>query len=269
MEKKILFVDLEGTLLNDNGEVPEINKRAVRELLDAGHYVAISTGREVFNARIFVKKMGISSTGCYIIAYNGAVIYDCSGDCILEERRLPIGCTEYLTSEAIKADIHIQAYAERYVLAMKYTKELDFYIKRTHMPYRIEPNVWMIDESPKMLLIDLDGGKKLRKFRKDHLEWEKGKCTSFFSGKEYLEYCPLGITKGYGVTYLEEMLNVQKKDTFAVGDQENDIPMLKTAGMGCAMKNSAKQVKQSADYITQMDNDEGGVAEVIYRFILK
>lgn len=118
-----------------------------------------------------------------------------------------------------------------------------------------------------MLLIDLNGQEKLRKFQADHREWEKGRCTSFFSCDEYLEYCPLGATKGYGVEYLEKFLNISKENTIAVGDQENDIPMLQAAHIGCAMKNAEEKVKEIADYVTEHDNNEDGVAEVIEKFI--
>lgn len=268
MGKKILFVDLDGTLLKDDTCISEGSRNAVRKLLEQGNYIALATGRDVGSARRSARELGIDRTGCYIIAYNGAVIYDCSADTILAERRLPIGCAEYLASEAQKAGIHIQAYGEDYVLAMSYTKELDYYIKKTRMRYRIEPDIWMIDEPPKMMLIDLEHDGKLEKFRQKHLAWEKDKCTSFFSHPEYLEYCPLGITKGYGVECLTRILNLPHESTVAVGNQENDITMIQSAYIGCAMKNADPAVKTIADYVTSRDNEEDGVAEVIDKFIL-
>ena len=269
MSRKILFVDLDGTLLKNDKTISAANKRAVHQVLDAGHYVALATGRAIANGRKIAKDLGLAKTGCYIMAYNGSVIYDCSADCILAEKRLPIEYAEYLVSEAKKAGIYIQTYSDSQVLAMKHCKELEFYTKRTGMSYRIEKDIWSMlnEEPPKMLLIDLNGQEKLKKFQADHREWEKGRCTSFFSCDEYLEYCPLGATKGYGVEYLEKFLNISKGNTISVGDQENDIPMLQAAHIGCAMKNAEEKVKEIADYVTEHDNNEDGVAEVIEKFI--
>lgn len=270
MSKKILFVDLDGTLMRDDKTISEENHRAIKEMTNAGNYIAIATGRAISSARNIAKTLGLTFSGCYLVAYNGATIYDCAADCILQSKKLPIEYAEYLYNEAKAAGIYIQTYSDRQILAEKRTKELAFYVERTKMPYRIEPDVWSMlnQEPPKMLLIDLENKKKLEKFQKDHMEWEKGKCVSFFSCPEYLEYCPLGATKGYGVEYLEKFLGIPHENTIAVGDQENDITMIQNAAIGVAMKNGDKKAKDAADYITEHDNNHDGVAEVIRRFIL-
>lgn len=271
LSKKILFVDLDGTLLRSDKTISEVNKRAIQEVLEEGHYIVIATGRAIASGREIAQELGLARTGCYLIAYNGGAIYDCAADCILHEQRLPIEHAEYLVSEAQKWGLYIQTYSATKVLAMKAAKELDVYLKRTHMPYRIEKDIWAMlnEEPPKMLLISLDDRKKLERFQKEHSAWEKGRCTSFFSSDEYLEYCPLGATKGAGLLFLSRFLNVSLYNTVAVGDQENDIPMLKNAQIGVAMVNSEEKVKEMADYITIADNDHDGVAEVIYKFVLQ
>ncbi|MBR2036785.1 MAG: HAD hydrolase family protein, partial [Lachnospiraceae bacterium] len=70
------------------------------------------------------------------------------------------------------------------------------------------------------------------------------------------------------VRFLAEYLNIPIENTIAVGDAENDIPMLEAAGLGVAMKNASDDIKQHADYITKLDNNEGGVGEVIRKFML-
>ena len=58
------------------------------------------------------------------------------------------------------------------------------------------------------------------------------------------------------------------ENTIAVGDAENDIPMLEAAGLGVAMKNASEEIKKHADYITELDNNQGGVGEVIRKYML-
>ena len=201
MEKKIFFIDFDGTLMRDDKTISDKNREALRNAVDQGHYIALATGRAVSSGRRIAKELELTRPGCYLVAYNGGTIYDFSADCILSNKRLPIEYAEYLLREATEAGIHIQTYSDTQVLAAERNKELDFYVKKTGMPCRITGNLnsMLYEEPPKMLLIDLEHKERLEAFQQAHAEWEKGKCSSFFSCKEYLEYCPLGANKGYGV----------------------------------------------------------------------
>ena len=77
---------------------------------------------------------------------------------------------------------------------------------------------------------------------------------------------PLGANKGYGVEFLCDFLGVPIENAVAIGDEENDISMIRNAGVGVAMKNAVQSVKDAADYVTEHDNNEDGVAEVIEKF---
>jgi hypothetical protein len=268
MGKKIFFIDLDGTLMNDDKTISEENRNALRQMVDTGNYIALATGRAISSARKIAKELGLTRPGCYLVAYNGAIVYDCAADCVLSNKKLPIEYEEYLYNEAHEAGIYIQTYSDTQVLAQAHTKELDFYIKKTKMPYRIEKDMWSIlnEEPPKMILIDLEDKHRLETFQQEHMEWQNGKCTSFFSCPEYLEYCPLGATKGFGVNFLCEFLKIPHENTIAIGDQENDIPMIQAAYVGVAMKNADQKVKDYADYVSEQDNNHSGVAGVIKRF---
>lgn len=270
LSRKIIFVDLDGTLLRDDKTISDVNRQALQEALEVGHYIVFATGRAVSSGRNIAKKLELEKPGCYLIAYNGAVIYDCAAERTLNRKSMPIEYAEYLTREAEKAGLYIQAYSESQILTRKHTKELDLYLKRTGMQYRIEKDIWSLlnQEPPKMLLISLDHPDKLHQFQEEHRAWEEGKCTSFFSCAEYLEYCPYAVTKGIGVEYLQKFLNIQPENTIAIGDHENDISMIQNAYLGVAMQNAQPVVKECADYITENDNEHDGVAEVIHKFVL-
>lgn len=269
MGKKIMFIDLDGTLMRDDNTISAKDREAISKAVALGNYITLATGRAISSARNIVKDLGLTMPGCYLIAFNGATIYDCSADCILSSKKLPIEHAEFLYNEANAAGLYIQAYSENQILASSRTKELDYYVEKSKMSYRIEADMWSMlnEEPPKMLLISLDGKGPLRTFQQEHADWEKDKCISFFSSNEYLEYCPLGATKGCGVEFLRQFLNIPHEDTIALGDQENDITMIKSAHIGIAMNNAAQRVKESADFITMNDNNNDAVAEVIERFV--
>lgn len=270
MNNKILFVDLDATLLCDDKTISQRNREAIRQMLDEGHYLVLSTGRTVESARFVARDLGLTTPGCYMAAFNGAVLYDCSADRILLQRTLPIDVVQELFERAKEAGIYIQTYNNTDVLATCHSRELDYYIKRARLSYKLSPNILdVLEEEPqKVLLIALEKKERLVKFQQDNLKWEKGRCNSFFSCREYLEYCPLDTSKGTGVEYLTKILNMPLACTVAVGDEENDIPMIKIAHVGVAMKNGTSEVKKAADYVTENDNNHDAIAEVIEKYIL-
>ena len=73
---RILFTDLDGTLLNDNKEISEGNRAAVEEALAAGHKIVVSTGRALASGLQIAERVGLTGEGCYVIAFNGGQIYD-------------------------------------------------------------------------------------------------------------------------------------------------------------------------------------------------
>ena len=270
MNNKILFVDLDATLLCDDKSVSKRNREAIRRMLAEGHYIALATGRPVESGRIVARELGLTLPGCYMVAFNGAVLYDCSADRVLLKRSIPIDVVQELFERAKKAGIYVQTYTNTDIITMKHTRELDYYREKSKLSYKLSDNVLdLLEEEPqKVLMIALEHGERLIKFRKENLRWEQGKCNSFFSCTEYLEYCPLDTSKGTGVEYLTQILNMPIDATVAVGDEQNDIAMLKAAHIGVAMKNGIQELKDIADYVTENDNNHDAIAEVIEKFIL-
>ena len=270
MKNKILFVDIDKTLLRDDRTVTEENRRAIHKMLDEGHYIALATGRTVESGRLVIRELGLTRTGCYMVAFNGAVLYDCAADRILLKRSMPIEVVQEIFERAERAGIYAQTYTNTDIAATRHTKELDYYKERTQLSYKLSPNILdILEEEPqKVILICLERKERLLRFRNSNREWEKGKCTSFFSCPEDLDYCPIGTSKGTGVEYLTRILNMPKESTVAVGDEQNDIPMLEAAHLGIAVSNAIPEVKNVADYVTENDNNHSAIAEVIEKFIL-
>lgn len=164
----------------------------------------------------------------------------------------------------------MQTYNSTDLITTKHTKELDYYVKQARISYKISPNILdALEEEPqKVMLISLDQRDKLERFQKKNLNWEKGKCNSFFSSSQYLEYSPKNTSKATGILELTKILNMPMDATVAVGDEDNDVPMIKTACIGVAVKNATEKAKAAADYVTVNDNNHDAIAEVIEKFIL-
>lgn len=205
-----------------------------------------------------------------MIAFNGAVVYDCAADRVLHKSSLPIEVTQEIFDRAHKAGIYVQTYNTVDIVTKRHTKELDYYVERSHMTYKLTRRISdCLDSEPqKVILIHLEDDGKLKRFQKANAAWAKGKCNSFFSCKEYLEYCPVDTDKGTGAQYLVKLLNIPHTSTVAIGDEQNDIPMIQSAHIGIAMKNGIDDIKKAADYVTENDNNHDAIAEVIEKFIL-
>lgn len=269
-EKKILFTDIDGTLLDDKKEISKENRKAIEQAIEAGHYVVIATGRPLASAKTVVKKLGLTMSGCYMIAYNGAIVYDCATEQILKKEFLSFSCVKELFEKAEQKGLYVQTYKDAEIITKQHTKELDAYRTHTKLSYQVVEDVFEVltEEPQKAMLISLDEKERLEEFQRENMDWQKDKCISFFSCDEYLEYCPLNSTKGSGMEYLCDFLNIPMEQTIAAGDERNDIPMLQTAHIGVAMKNAKEEVKECADYITKKTNNESGIAEVIEKFML-
>ncbi len=270
MENKILFTDLDDTLLDQEKSICSEDRGAIAKLLEQGHYFVITTGRPIATGRIVAKELGLTKPGCYMVAFNGAVIYDCAAERILAERTIPLYVTKEIIDAAHKAGIYVQSYQQNVILTEEHGRELDFYLANAKMEYKLVSDIYsrLEVEPNKVILIDVDSQQRLLDFQEQHPSLNQ-KCNSFFSRNELLEYCPKDTDKGSGVKYISEFLNVPLVNTVAVGDERNDIPMIRAAHIGVAVKNAHPKLRQESDYVTERDHGHGAIAEVIERFILE
>ena len=109
MNAKMIFLDLDGTLLNDNKEIPEINKKAIEAAVEAGHKVMVCTGRPLCSVIKLLPAFGLDKPGCYAITYNGGLIYDAGSQSTIYQKTLPLDLVKHVFEKAYEfKNIHIQ-----------------------------------------------------------------------------------------------------------------------------------------------------------------
>ena len=272
MEKKILFLDLDGTLLNDQKQITAGNRSAVKEALARGHRVVVASGRPLKNSLAQARRLGLAGEGCYVIAYNGATIYDCSREEPVFRRTLELEDLYRLFDEARRRGCYIQTY-DREDVVFEEGGDIEIarqYCEISELDYRMIRDVRQdVKNAPgKALMIDYHNPALLAEMAKWIGENMAGRVDCFFSSECFLEAVVAGMNKGMAVTALCELLGVPVADTVAAGDQANDISMIKAAGIGAAMANGTPEVRAAADYVTQRDNNHDGVEEIIRKFLL-
>ena len=270
MKKRLLFLDLDGTLLNDAKQITEGNRRALDLALEYGHGVIITTGRPLKGAMDQARKLGLDRPGCLFIAYNGAAIYDWAQQKQIYSRSLPLQTVTRIFNAANAQGEHIQTYDTWNVLVEPHCDDeaVRRYCSLIGMEFQVIGDVHtdLKEEPVKCLVINYNertGLTKIQDWIRTHMDAE---VDCFFSCDQYLEVVPKGINKGEAVKMLCDMMQVDISNAVAVGDAANDLAMIKTAGIGVAMANATDEVKAVADYITTLDNNHDGVAEVVERF---
>lgn len=264
---RIIFSDLDGTLLRDDKTVSEKDAEAIRAMTAAGHSFVIATGRPFDSAIRISDALGLNTAGCYMVSYNGGHVYDCCRREVLYGSRLPMQTVRELFSRADAAGLYVHTYQNGEILTKSEASELSWYASRTNLTPRPCGDVFahLTDEPYKAIVIHLDDHERLERFRQEQESWAEGKCRMIFSSPQYLEVVPVGISKQKGIRFLSERLGVSAADTIAVGDETNDIEMIKEAGVGVAVSNANPAVKRIADYVTEAGNNESAIAEVIRR----
>ncbi len=269
--KKLLVVDLDGTLLTTDKKILPRDLEAISRLTERGHYFAFNTGRPVQSALPIAQEYGFDRLDHFcIIAYNGALIYDCSRRKTIETHPLKRSIVRLIFDEAKKAQLHCHTYDKNHVIAEWETEILREYTRIIKMPTMIleDASVWEGAEPLKVIVADLDR-KRLEAFLEVAAPKIRDEAEVVFSSDILLEFSDVGVDKGSGTSRLCKLLGVDPSDTVAVGDQENDLALLRFAGLSCAMKNAVPCLKEAADMITEEDNDHGGIAWLIDSVILK
>lgn len=270
--KRILFSDLDGTLLDHAKQIEPGTRALIDEMLRAGHCFAFCTGRPLASAREVARHYDLCRPGCYVIAYNGGVVYAPVEERVISYHTIPRDGVRRMFQLARQQGLYIQTYDRAdTILACRESMELSFYTRHTRLPYKTGWHLAdsLTEDPAKAILIDLTNQGELERFWQENAVWTDKIMNSFFSCEEYLEYCPLGVSKGAAVRVLCEALGIPLSDSVAVGDERNDIPMLQEVGTGAAVANAHPEALAAADYICSRDNNNGAVGEVIEKFILK
>ena len=275
MEYKMICIDMDGTLLNSKKKLSEVNKLALKKAYDNGVHIIICTGRNSKSALYFANKIGIKSA---IIVNNGAIVIDEDSEVLIFKEALEKEqCQKILElSKKYKTIPNFHSLGKIY-LNSKFRKFINniFFNRKVPEKYKIE-SIYLNEEKAWSSLFDekkevfgkcimLDPSReKLKK-----LQGELDKTNLFeitYSGKYCLEINSKGVSKGRAVKILGEHYGIKQEEIICIGDNGNDISMIKYAGLGVAMKNGTEEVKKIADYITDT-NDNNGVAKVVEKFI--
>lgn len=253
MDYKIVAVDMDGTLLNSKQKVTKRTIQAIRQATSKGVKVVLCSGRAYDGIIDYAKEIGFAGSDQYMIYFGGNIIQNYDNQIIYQKTLHNEACRQIaddLTKQKVEFDLidskgtHYDSYQD--------------WIER-HM---LDPRLGIVK-----FLLRTHKRKLAKLIQSMHENYDADYFVVKTSDHE-LEIFPKDVNKGIALTYLTNYLHVDLKQVMAIGDMDNDLPMLKKAGLSVAMGNSTAEVK-SVSQVETADNDHDGVAQAIEKYIIE
>ncbi|MGE4619905.1 MAG: HAD family hydrolase [Planctomycetota bacterium] len=265
-----LILDLDGTLLEDSGEIPARNTRALQRISNEGIHVMIATGRSEQSAKPVIEALGILNP---TVIYNGAAIWCPKEDRLIEERNLNIDHLECLLNYAETEDLLpvVMCAGSKRALSPR-NEALQYALHDMKNIEIVSPSQMRIERPIRLSL-----------FSDRHHDTESFACKvrALSPIEAYLTWFPLNLLpshrdsplqvvdvqplcegKNEALRFLQEKMGISPQRCVAVGDAPNDIPMVEAAGLGIAMGNAMEELKEVADRVIG-DNNAAAIADLV------
>ncbi len=236
---RLIALDMDGTLVNHDGEVSVENEKAIQRAREQGIHVILSTGRSLFTCRDISDALGRSS---YIITVNGGEIYDHEYN-LVDSTPLNHEIVKALWKLKIEHDINFWTSTTQGLFNSQrpFNKEIDTY---NWLKFGFE----IQDDEVRQVVMD-------ELLSNTALEITNSSPTN-------IEINPAGVNKAAALLKVCKWLNLSMDHVMAVGDSLNDLAMIREAGIGVAMGNAQEVVREEADWVTE-NNTNHGVAKAI------
>lgn len=272
MKYKLIACDMDETFLNNKSLIPNNNIKIV-EILDNDYNIKFvpASGRGVNNLKQEVKWLNFhKKDNEYVIGFNGASVSEVKNNNIIYLKTVDFNIAKEIYEFGInkKVGVHIYTYDNIYIYnnndgERNHTREKS--ITWTEID---KDNINFLKNTKIVKLMyqstNLDYLEKI----KLELQEKISDVVSFtYSSNRYLEINALNVNKAVGLEKLCEYLDISIEETIAIGDNYNDIPMLKAAGLSIAVSNAVEDVKKIVDYVANSNNDDGILEEVFNKFI--
>lgn len=288
---KLIVADLDGTLLNQYGEVTSKTKEVIKQVQEKGIEFIIASGRPIDSIKTIAKEIESKK---YFISGNGAILYDIEKDEIIYENTLKKKKVLDIITICEENSIYYNIYTEKEIIAKGLDCNVLYYYKenlkkeeqnKTHINIVQDIYDYILNREEKVIKITICDKTKIifnsimRKLKEisdiEVLEVSHMSRKMITQGTEeipieyfYTEISAKNVDKWEAIEMLAEKLEIKAEEIIAIGDNINDKKMIEKSGMGIVMGGSTPVVTEIANYITTK-NTEDGVAKALEEIILK
>ena len=287
---KLIAIDLDGTMLNKYGIITQNTKDVIKKVQEKGIEVIIASGRTINSVKNFSKEINSEN---YFISGNGAITYDIKNDKILYENVLSKNKAQQVIKICEENSIYYSVYTENGIITKNLNYNTLYYYKenlnkeekeKTHINIVQDVYNYIEEKDEKILKIMICDNNQLvfksilKKIKEitdieildvSHMSRKLIKQGTEEIALEYFytEITSRNVDKWNALERLIEMLNITKEEVITIGDNANDIKMIRNAGLGVAMGESAPYIKEQANIVTE-SNDNDGVAKILQQYLL-
>ncbi len=264
MPYRLIAVDVDGTLLNSKKELTAGTKEAILAAVKKGVLFVLSSGRPIQAVSHFQELLGISSMP--FILYNGAMIVSADKNIISHIKLQPLDAEQILTLGKDLGTTMI-AWSDHKLYISKMNELVQKYYMIARITPELMPDITTLASQGITKILWYDDPQKLILCQQQFPEDLKERVNYHTSNPHFLEFVDVSASKANALASLGKYYGIEPFEMIAIGDGCNDLSMINYAGLGVAMGNAQKEVKDAADLIT-LTNDEDGVAKIIRDKIL-
>lgn len=266
---RLIVSDLDGTLLRDDHTLSDYTKTAIHKVLELGVEFMLATGRIFGGARQYSKELNLNTP---ILACNGALIKEAEGK-LLYGKPLQEETLSELFRLLTERNHYFHCYGEESFYTKKFGDNLAaFYSFNIELPeeerfpmVEIDPTELIGKDTIYKVLARCEGEEARRELHESLSEIPGASVT--VSWHNTFDICADQVSKAAAIDLYAKEKGIKPSEIICFGDNYNDLDMLQYAGLGVAVGNAVKELKETADYVTCNNNDDG-VAKAIERFIL-
>ncbi|MBU9713116.1 Cof-type HAD-IIB family hydrolase [Evansella tamaricis] len=267
MNYKMIVLDMDDTLLLSNNTIGSHTKNALLKAQEKGVKVVLASGRPPAGMKKYAQELQLKKNGSFILAFNGAEIFDCQSDEELFSSRLSLDNIQELYRISQRENVYLHTFVGETIITEKNNPYTEVEGKLNKLPIKEVPNFLEFVKDPVVKLLMCAEPEKLIQVEKKLKLELQGRFNIMRSKPFFLEFLELGVSKGTSILQLIKQLGIKIDEVIAVGDSYNDLEMIELAGFGVAMGNAPDDIKEKADFVTDT-NDNEGVASIVETFIL-
>lgn len=261
---KLIAIDIDGTLLDDQKEIPNDNINAIKKANLENKKVVLSSGRPLSKKTIsFYEQLGLLKENNYFIAYNGESIYEVVSNKTIYSNPLSYNdiskLDNYFSSLLIESARYV--HLDENVTVIN-PNEFSLLEEVFNLKPHIVGNFLGLQEMKAHKYQIADYPDKISKLYEMLPQWIKNEYDVVITMPCYLEITKKNVCKYNSVIYLAKYLGINENEIMAIGDSMNDLSMIKNCHYGVAMGNAIEEIKDVAKIIT-CDNNSSGVARII------
>lgn len=261
MGYKLIAADLDRTLLRSDGTISDFTRDTVRRCMEAGVGFTFATGRMYCSALPFAQRLQLQLP---LITYQGALLKGLDGQ-VMHALHLPQELAGQLEEILRKSGMHYNIYADENMYFSTFGQQFLDYARHIGVKPLAAPR-GLGDLAVTQFGV-FDEPEPIRELQQQITERFGDEVHTVVTNGRFLEICHPLAKKSYGVDQLARHLGIGPQEVVAVGDNSNDLDMLRYAGLGVAVENAVPEAKAAADRLTA-SNDEDGVAKLIAELVL-